>query len=682
MKAGATEATGGRPGGSSSRLRRWLPRRRVKRLLLATVLLFLCMGALGTLEPPRAEAAPEQNAPAGCPGGPPGPAVPGTRCPDGSIAGQPPAGCPGGPPGPAYPGTVCPDGSIPVPAGGPTGCQFGPSGNPAPGTTCPDGTAPRNRQADRELRNIFGIEEGDQFPLTSYDIGCDEGSWNAFLRKMWCASQAFPFSIGKWFIGIGIELLAWALEFRVAESLTPVAALLSRVYNTSLIGPLNLDELAWTVALFVGGWNIMKARFAEGARDIFLTFLIAIFGGFVLSNPEGYLEGTVTAAQNMSGAVLEAVDGALSSSPAQDANAVRDRLGGVLRRSFVGEPYDLINWGAPLTGECAAARDEILAGGPWGDDDRPREIMRARGCEAAAEYNANPTDERAAASLTVAVASVMITVLMVMMALAVFVAQITLVALFSGASVVWVLALFPGNRSVLWWWISRLVWAILVTFASMFLLSWAAITVTAVLDATTDLSIVQRCLIAIVIVGVAYKFRSSIDTAIDSTAKGLAQKMRRSAAPISQTPTGAGFMVGGAAKLGSLPYVVPPPNPPGVPGALSVTPGQATGVVTAASAAGLAYGTRTQRLATQSLAGGRAAVRGTQTIGGTVAGGATALVRAPVSARAAVTERSLAVRSQLQRARAGARAARNPVGAVRAARSARSSAANDASDWI
>ena len=656
--------------------------KRARRVVLGFVFVMLVVGAFGTMDPPRVEAAPEQNAPAGCPGGPSGPAVPGTRCPDGSIAGQPPAGCRGGPPGPAYPGTVCPDGTIPVPAGGPTGCQFGPSGNPQPGTTCPDGSAPRDRQADRELRNIFGIEEGDQHPLTAYDIGCDEGSWNAFLRKMWCAAQAFPFSIGKWFIGIGIELLAWALEFRIADTLTPVAAMLSRVYNTSLVGPLNIDELAWTVALFVGGWNLMKARFAEGARDIFLTFIIAIFGGFVLANPEGYLEGSITLAQNSSGAVLEAVDGAMSSSPAQDSTAVRERLGGVLRRSFVGEPYDLINWGAPLTGECAAARDEILAGGPWGDDDQPREIMRARGCETAADYNANPTDERAAASLTVAVASVMITVLMVMMALAVFVAQITLVALFSGASVVWALALFPGNRAVLWWWISKLIWAVLVTFASMFLLSWATITVTAVLDATTDLSIVQRCLIAIVIVGVAYKFRSSIDTAIDGTAKGFAQKMRRSSAPISQTPTGAGFMIGTAASVPKNPYVVPPAPPAGEPGALSVSPAQATGVLAAATAGGVAYANRTQRIATQSLAAGRGAVRGTQTLGGTAARTTRTIVGAPRSARSAVTDRSASVRTQLARARAGARAARNPLGAARAARSASERAARDTTDWL
>lgn len=660
------------------RFRPRLPRRKVWRIGLLVFVLVLVFGGISTAEAPQVEATPEQSVPAGCPGGPPGPALPGTRCPDGSMAGQAPAGCPGGPPGPAYPGTVCPDGSIPVPAApsAPAGCQFGPAGPPVVGTLCPDGTAPRDRAADRELRNIFGMEENEAHPLTAYDIGCDEGSWNAFLRKMWCAAQAFPFSIGKWFIGIGTELLAWALEFKVAESLTPVAALLSRVYDASLLGPLNLKEFAWTIALFVGGWNIMKARFADGFRDIMLTFIIAIFGGFVLANPQGYLTGSIELAQNSSGAVLESVDGALTSSPAQDANAVRDRLGGVLRRSFVGEPYDLINWGAPLSGECAAARDQILAGGPWGEDDRPREIMREHGCNAAADYNADPSDERAAASLTVAVASIMITVLMVMMALAVFVAQIMLVALFSGASVVWAIALFPGNRAVLWWWISRLIWSVLITFASIFLLSWSAITVTAVLDATTDLSIVQRCLIAIVIVAVAYRMRTAVDTAIDSAAKGWAQKMRRSAAPISTTPTGAGFMIG-APKLGGMPYVVPPPAPPGTPGALSLTPAKIAGLGAVAGAAGLAYAGRANRIATQSLAGGRAAVRGTQTLTGTVAGTGRAIVGAPgaVGQRLNVTERSRQVRDTLRRAR-------HPVSSARDARNATDQSRADTTDWI
>jgi hypothetical protein len=588
--------------------------------------------------------------PAGCTGGPAGPAQPGTTCPDGTTPGTAPAGCPGGPAGPPVPGTTCPDGSVPSEATAPAGCLFGPPGPPEPGlTVCPDGTTPRDRTADRALRNILGLDDGSDHPLTSYDIGCDEGSWNAFLRKMWCAAQSLPFAIGKWFIGIGTELLAWALEFRIADTLTPVAAMLSRVYDASLIGPIGIRNLAWTVALFVGGWNIMRARLANGFREIALTVLIAIFGSMLLANPEGYLEGSVTMAQNLSGAVLESVDGAMSNQPSQDSDAVRDRLATVLRRSFVAEPYDLINWGEPLTGPCADARDEILDSGPWGDDDQPREIMRAAGCEDAAEFNHNPSDERAAASLTVAVASVMITVLMVAMALAVFAAQITLVALFSGASLVWALALFPGSRAVLWWWLSRLVWAILITFASIFLLSWSAITVTAVLDATTELSIVQRCLIAIVIVGVAYRFRSAVDKAIDGMSASLAQTMKKSA---TGDATKGNF--GGASSPLSI-------NPVG-----SAVLGATAGMALARRGAGY-VGT---------------GVRTTRTAGAAVSGAGARVAGAPGVARTRATERSEEIRQRLRDARSTAGRIRNPRGArENAARAAEAERASQA-EWM
>jgi hypothetical protein len=635
-----------------------LARRLLAALLLGIVLSSAGIVAAATahdeLAPPGASldvspALAQTTPPAGCEGGPTGPAQPGTTCPDGTVPGTAPAGCPGGPPGPPVPGTTCPDGSVPSEATAPAGCLFGPPGPPEPGlTVCPDGTTPRDRSADRALRNILGLDDGSDHPLTAYDIGCDEGSWNAFLRKMWCAAQSLPFAIGKWFIGIGTELLAWALEFRIADTLTPVAALLSRVYDASLIGPIGIRNLAWTVALFVGGWNIMRARLANGVREIALTMLVAIFGSMLLANPEGYLEGSVTMAQNLSGAVLESVDGAMSNEPSQDADAVRDRLATVLRRSFVAEPYDLINWGESLTGPCADARDEILDSGPWGDDDQPREIMRAAGCEEAADFNHNPSDERAAASITVSIASVMITVLMVAMALAVFAAQITLVALFSGASLVWALALFPGSRAVLWWWLSRLVWAILITFASIFLLSWSAITVTAVLDATTELSIVQRCLIAIVIVGVAYRFRSAVDKAIDGMSASLAQSMKKSA-----TGDASGNFSGASSPLSI--------NPIG-----SAALGATAGIAFARRGAGY-VGTGVAR---------------TRQAGAAVSGAGARVAGAPGVARTRATERSEEIRQRLRDARSTAGRLRNPRAAREAdARAAEADRASRA-EWM
>jgi hypothetical protein len=620
-------------------------------------------GVLGDVRPAPAGA---QEVPAGCPGGPPGPPEPGTRCPDGTVPGTPPAGCPGGPAGRPVPGTECPDGSVPVEPLAPAGCPFGPQQAPEVGTQCPDGSTPRDPNADRALRNIFGVEDGDTHSLRAYDIGCDEGSWNAFLRKMWCGAQSLPFSLGKWFIGIGTDVLAWALEFRVADVLTPVAGLLSRVYNASLVGPLNITMLAWTLALFVGGWHLMRSRWADGFREIFATFLIAILGGMLLANPQGYLEGSVALAQNSSGAVLEAVDGAISSQPAQDADAVRRRLGGVLRRSFVAEPYDLINWGEPLSGQCATARDQILEGGPWGSEDRPREIMREAGCERAAEFNADPSDERAAAALTVSIASILITVLMMLMALAVFAAQVTLVALFSVASLIWALALFPGNRGVMWWWISRLLWSVLVTFASMFLLSWTSITVTALLDATSDLSIVQRCLIVIVIVGVAYRFRSAVDRGVDAAAAGLARSM--SGVTSSGGGGGAGAFAAGAAAGA-------------IAGPLSVRPRQLSSATLAAGTGAAAGARRGVNVANTTRAIGAQAAQRTRAAGATTA----AVVAAPLAigrGRARATPRSTQVRNRLDQARESARHARHPIATARATRKAAERTKHETYDWM
>jgi hypothetical protein len=435
-----------------------------------------------------------------------------------------------------------------VPPVGPPGCEFGLPDPPEPGTVCPDGSAPRDREADRELRNILGLDEtGDTPPLESYDIGCDEGSWNAFLRKIWCSAQAMPFAIGKWSIGIGIDLMDWALEFRIARSLAPLAGLLSRVYDTSLIGPLGLRHVAWTCAMFAAGWHLVRARAARGFGEIATTFVIATVGAIVLANPQGYLDGSITLAQNTSGAVLEATaDVFQGTGTDQSTDVVRDRLGNILRRSFVGEPYDLINWGEPLTGECAAARDEVLAGGPWGSEDTPRDIMKDHGCDEAAEFNARPTDSRAAASLIVALAAVAATVLLVAIALVVFIAQLTLIAMFAGASLVWTFALFPGGRDVLWWWIGRLAWAVAATVGATFVLSWLAITVTAALAATSDVSIIQRCLVALLIVAFGFRLRAQVGRSVE----GLSQRLgyRVAAATTSRTTQGATTFAAGAAS--------------------------------------------------------------------------------------------------------------------------------------
>jgi hypothetical protein len=352
--------------------------------------------------------------------------------------------------------------------------------------------------------------------------------------------------LGKWAIGVGTDVMGWALEFQLADALTPVAGSLARLYDTSLIGPLGVRDLAWTLAMFVAGWHLLRGRGARGASEIASTFLIACIGSIVLANPQGYLEGTIALAQNTSGAVLEAIDDTLQpNSPSGDATAVRDRLDDIMRRSFVAEPYDLVNWGEPLSGACAAARDEILDRGPWGSDDEPRDIMRSGGCEEQANFNHDPTDSRAAASLVVMGASIATTVLLVAIALVVFLAQLTLVAMFAGASLCWVVALFPGvGRDLLWWWLSRLAWAVMATVGATFVLGWLAVTVTAALNATTEFSIIQRCLVALLIVAFAFRLRSQIGRQAEALSRRFGDRVAQS---VGQQPNRAPAVAAGVA---------------------------------------------------------------------------------------------------------------------------------------
>lgn len=409
------------------------------------------------------------------------------------------------------------------------GCYGGPLEPPEPGTLCPDGSAPRDLIADEELAQWLHLGDGEEHPIAAYDIGCDD-SYNGAQDQMWCMAQSFFFSIGKWAIGLGSDVMEWALSFEVAELLTPLSGTLSDIYDASLLGPLDVRTLAWVVTAFVAGWGFMTGRFGSGARELATTAFIFALGMFVLANPDGYMEGGRELAQNTSGAILQATDDATGGEPG-DAEEVRGRLTGMLQRAFVAEPYDLINWKHPLTGDCAAARDSILRQGPWGSDERPRQHMRDAGCDEEADYNANPTDNRAIAALMIGAAAVIVTFLLLSLSLAVLSAQIVLVLLFSSASVIWVIALFPGARSVLWTWIARLFWTVAITVASVALLAWVAIVTTVVLGHTSDMSIFRRSLIVVVLAFVAYRARAAVDRGLDAAARRWEIMARRAHSP-------------------------------------------------------------------------------------------------------------------------------------------------------
>src|SRR5690606_30300479 len=126
---------------------------------------------------------------------------------------------------------------------------------------------------------------------------------------------------------------------------------------------------------------------------------------------------------------------------------------------FVRDPYDTINWGRPLTDtQCAAPRNQILASGPHGYDDTPRQLMAEAGCDAEAEFNVQAGADRLIGAVLYATATGVALVLLVVTAftlvvakgLSIFLVALLPVALYAGV--------FPGaGRSLLWHWVSALV---------------------------------------------------------------------------------------------------------------------------------------------------------------------------------------------------------------------------------
>ncbi len=62
-----------------------------------------------------------------------------------------------------------------------------------------------------------------------------------------------------------------------------------------------------------------------------------------------------------------------------------------LHQAFVEDPYDHLNWGgSDMPTECRGMRDRILALGPWGNSDAPRDAMEMAGCQDAGRVQPRP----------------------------------------------------------------------------------------------------------------------------------------------------------------------------------------------------------------------------------------------------------------------------------------------------
>ena len=416
------------------------------------------------------------------------------------------------------------------------------------------GDAPSNPCAipadpDADDPSIVPNECWGRFPSGNYDIGFDEGAWNHLSRKVYGTFTDLSFQGARSSTALALWLVEWAYAFGVQDRLGGPAVDIARRYQSDVIGPLGLGHLAWTYAVAWAAVAALRGRLTMAAGELAISILAAGLAGILLANPAGYMQGTTDTMSRLSGALLATGTGQPPPEGATDAEAVMEPLQAEIHSAFVEEPYDYLNWGGPLSGACAAARDEILATGPHGADDEPRDVMRDAGCEAQAEFNERPDSNRLFGAVLTFGAATLMAVLVGLVALTVVVAQVIAVTLWAVAPFALLAGVLPGaGRELAWRWLTALARAVLAVVGMSFVLSILLLTVNALLEGSEDVGLVERFALVNMAVVAMYVTRKRILAAGHNLAGSVGQRLatRRDGSNRPSTPWLATPAVAGA----------------------------------------------------------------------------------------------------------------------------------------
>jgi hypothetical protein len=414
-------------------------------------------------------------------------------------------------------GAPRPTAAAPAQQPGPTDT---PSSTPPAASPCasPDGPA--------GAATILPDDCWGRFPSSNYDIGCDEGAWNHLSRKTYCTFTDLSFQGSRSATALTLWLVEWSYGFGVYDRLSAHAITIAETYDRNLIGPLGLSHLVWFAAVAWAAFAALKGKIAMAAGELGMSFVLALLAGIFMANPAGYLQGMFDTMGSTSAALFATASGEAPPEDGIDADAVLAPLQAEIHSAFVEQPYDILNWGGPLTGQCATARDMVLAEGPHGNDDAPRLVMQTAGCSEAADFNHDPNGTRLFGAVLTLVASLIMAVLITLVAVTVVAAQVVAIVLFSIAPFALLAGILPaGGRTLAWAWLGALGRVVLAVVGMSFLLSLLLLTVQAMLAGTTDASILERFALVNLVVVVMFIARKRILAGGHSLASQLAQRM-------------------------------------------------------------------------------------------------------------------------------------------------------------
>lgn len=381
--------------------------------------------------------------------------------------------------------------------------------------------APNSGDETQPADDWLGLSEFGEYPRSAYEISCNGGrAWDGG-RKMTCAIQGLPFGATKMMVGLAGTVLGWSMDKSLTAPVVAGSSTMADAYNTYLVGDLRLRDLAFSVAVVYCSWLVLRRRTSQAAGEFAVTLFAMFLSSWLISNPAGYLDGYLKTTEAINGQIVATLNGTDSASL---ADAVKKRM----HQSFVAEPYDLLNWGEPLTDACADARNEILATAPHGNDDKPRDMMKDAGCEKNKKFNENPSWARFGGGFVLMIGGMLLIVLVFLLSIGTMVFQLLLLPLWAGMPVVLTLAMMPGGgRRLLGWWTGAMAGVGFLYLATTAVLVFVSAGTDMILKDTSGMGIMKRMLLLDLVIITGFVIRKKAIAAAKGAGRAFGDSVNR-----------------------------------------------------------------------------------------------------------------------------------------------------------
>ncbi|WP_344861346.1 hypothetical protein [Amycolatopsis ultiminotia] len=267
---------------------------------------------------------------------------------------------------------------------------------------------------------LFSIDDGYGRDLHNYDLFANLPSLLSDpMPTIWLWLGNMGFAVGKYAVGFSVWFTEWSMSAGVVDWVKAPAESLEQVWQTSVIGDLHLRQIALLIAVCYLGFLFARGLTTRAWREMLSTIVINALAVSVVTHPIGFLLGDdgVLSLSRALGADVSAV--VLGQRPGGTGNPAAP-IGQALIDNLLVAPWELLNYGSPITGDrkadgaCRYSVKKVLDDGPWSGKDDSTKARELDGCpDRYGKYNEVADADRAFGAWGYAIAMVLFAILTV-----------------------------------------------------------------------------------------------------------------------------------------------------------------------------------------------------------------------------------------------------------------------------